>query len=81
MTDAREIINAACHDANQYRDRTYASAVIQSLTASGFRILGPDEIDGSTVEKCAIRAKECFNDPQAEADPEYVSTAIRALKT
>lgn len=44
MTDAREIINAACINVNQWRDQTYASAVINALTAAGFRILGPDEV-------------------------------------
>jgi hypothetical protein len=44
MTDAREIINAACINVNQWRDQTYASAIITALHAAGFRILGPDEV-------------------------------------
>ena len=33
-------------------------SVIESLNSAGFRILGPDEIDGPTVEKCAEVADE-----------------------
>lgn len=58
MTDAREII------ARQVRwgevDRVsveVADNVISALTSAGFRILGPDEIDGPTLEKCAAEVK------------------------
>jgi hypothetical protein len=57
MTDAREIINAACINVNQWRDQTYASAIITALHAAGFRILGPDEVDQVTLEKCAAEVK------------------------
>lgn len=43
MTDAREIINAACLLLNKRCDSTYATAVIEALHASGHRILGPDD--------------------------------------
>lgn len=80
MNDVREVIAEAIPCNIVYGRPQAADDIMRALTSAGFRILGPDEIDGTTVDKCAIRAKECFNDPQAEADPEYVSIAIRALK-
>lgn len=56
-----------------------ADAILCALSRAGFRILGPDEVDPVTVEKAAERARECFDDPQAEAEPEYVPSAIRAI--
>ena len=40
---ARDLINAACAKANAWRDRTYASAVLDELIAAGYVILSPDE--------------------------------------
>lgn len=62
MTDAREIIAQEFRQA--HRDTCYpdastgeceiaSSVIVASLTAAGFRILGPDEVDPVTVEKCA----------------------------
>lgn len=62
MTDAREII-AEAFDLS-HRETCYptasddecniaASLIVAKLTSAGFRILGPDEIDGPTVEKVA----------------------------
>lgn len=64
MTDAREIIaRHLCTMAAQgwsgisaferaaYRNT--AAGMVEAIHDSGFRILGPDEIDGPTVEKCA----------------------------
>lgn len=53
MTDARAIIAKALADlpgAPAYGD---ADAVLSALTTAGYRILGPDEVDPVTLEKCA----------------------------
>lgn len=54
---------------------------------SGFRILGPDEIDGPTVERCAEVADAVVKDHQGPftSQPAYVAActirdALRALK-
>lgn len=93
MTDARDIIAQEFRQA--HRDTCYpdasddeceiaASVIVASLTASGFRILGPDQIDGPTVEKCAATCEEphTLSDGTAIVLPSgrAYATAIRALK-
>ena len=98
MTDAREIIaRHLCAMAAQGWSgislferaayRTTAAGMVEAITASGFRILGPDEIDGPTVEKCAEVAKGQMSIHQGSfgSQPAYVashaiSIAIGALK-
>lgn len=89
VTDAREIIaRHLCEMAAQGWSgistferaayRTTASGMVEAITTSGFRILGPDEIDGPTVEKCADVAEERAEwVPLKSGD---MRTAIRALK-
>ncbi len=43
---ARDLINVACAKANAWRDRTYATAVLDELSAAGYVILSPDEVRG-----------------------------------
>lgn len=62
---------------------TKAMGILHRLNAAGYVILSPDEVRGirdEALEEAAKRAHECFGDPQAEADPDYVPAAIRALK-
>jgi hypothetical protein len=54
----------------------HADAIIQMLTAAGYRIVGPDEVDPVTVERCVA---------EMEANWGHVCTpelrdAIRSLK-
>ena len=64
MTDAREIIaHHLCEMAAQGWSgispferaayRTTAHGMIEAISAAGFRIIGKDEVDPVTVEKCA----------------------------
>lgn len=55
MTDAREIIHSELISLirKDKAKQPWPDAIIYALTSAGFRILGPDEIDGPTVEKCA----------------------------
>ena len=53
MTDAREIISNAIAQARHDEHPNWSRFIMQRLTSAGFRILGPEEIDGPTVEKCA----------------------------
>lgn len=60
MTDAREIIAEKIQEFRDPSPDSYISGVTYSfaddlmdaLTAAGFRILGPDEVDPVTLEKC-----------------------------
>lgn len=66
MTDAREIWECSNCDGLFWSDENCTCnrpnwngpASQARLHASGFRILGPDEIDGPTVDKCAEVADE-----------------------
>ncbi|WP_210336814.1 hypothetical protein [Aquamicrobium zhengzhouense] len=66
--------------------RTTAAGMVEAITDSGFRILGPDEIDGPTVEKCAEVAETCPDTPFAISRKWYgdlrqsIPAAIRALQ-
>lgn len=80
---AREIIAMCQHDHGLTFPSEFevADHVIGRLTSRGFHILGPDEIDGPTVEKCAEVAAQMlkFADTTSRADQE-IAAAIRALK-
>lgn len=63
-----------------------ADLILAALNSAGFRILGPDEIDGPTVERCAKVAETCPDTPFFESRRWYgdlrnsIPAAIRALK-
>lgn len=42
-----------CHVFMWQREIPRADAILHALNAAGYRILGPDEIDPVTMEKCA----------------------------
>lgn len=44
----------------------YASAILAALTAGGYRIVGPDEVDPVTLEKCAEVAANWGSEIPAE---------------
>lgn len=79
---AREIIaNArhshACDGGYSVAGGAAADAALAALTSAGYRILGPDEVDAVTVEKCTEVAEE-----RAEwvpLKPGEMRAAIRAL--
>lgn len=80
---AREIIARAISEdisggwVEEY-DET-ADAVLTALTAAGYRILAPGDVDPETVDRCAQAVKPAMNrdGPYAFA----VEAAIRALST
>lgn len=85
VTDAREII------ATTYiKGRTepvgplHAQAILAALTAAGFRIVGPSEVDHETVERCAAELEKPhkFTDGTEMALPSALAcaAALRALK-
>ena len=49
--------------------------MIATLTAAGYRILGPDEVDPVTLEEAAEAGKEAAK----VGDCHHVAAAIRAL--
>lgn len=82
---AREIMAKVYSGAPFPSKRTYdrVTDVLDALADAGYVILSPDEVRGirdEALEEAAKRAHECFGDPQAEADPDYVPAAIRSLK-
>lgn len=63
-----------------------ADAFLASLSAAGYRILGPDEVDQVTVEKCAAELASIEPDEDAAGGPanwgDFVQIArshVRAL--
>lgn len=73
MTDAREILRRY-FSGSDYR----CDDLMNTLHGYGFRILGPDEIDGPTVEKCAEVAEEMAEWVPLKSGG--MRAAIRALK-
>lgn len=57
MTDAREII-AKWAWGTEASARVNATMALRELSDTGFRILGPDEVDPVTVEKAARLVEE-----------------------
>lgn len=101
MTDAREIIAQEFRQA--HRDTCYpdastgeceiaASVIVASLTAAGFRIIGPNEVDPVTLEKAAALAdlaqaqrEQLYSENGASINAhkavqaEEIASAIRAI--
>lgn len=89
MTDAREII---AEKIQEFRDPSpdgyisgvtysFADDLMDALTAAGYRILGPDEVDPATVERIAEFAKSEFqrNFESPVGWRDQFADAIRAL--
>ena len=57
MSGAREIVTAAIPCNIVYGRSQAASAILSALTAAGYRILAPGEVDRETVKRCAKVAK------------------------
>ena len=53
-----------------------ADAFLASLSAAGYRVIGPDELDPVTLEKAAEAGKEAAK----VGDCHHVAAAIRALR-
>ncbi len=94
MTDAREIIARAVAIARgdtpdgaslaslSAADRDIAELGVRRVTTAGFRILGPDEVDPVTVNRCAEIAKEQADEEDGAEGflaCKVVEDAIRAL--
>jgi hypothetical protein len=82
VTDAREII-AQTLGHHPGWSRT-ADTILDALAAAGFRIVGPEEVDPVTVEKCAAELEKPrkFIDGTEVALPSALAcaAALRALK-
>lgn len=63
MTDAREIIAKRIAGPKALG---WADAVIEALSAAGYRILGPDEVDQVTLERAAEVAANWGSEIPAE---------------
>ena len=74
MTDAREIIANTRVDDGDPIGLTHANAIVVMLLAAGYRVIGPDEVDPVTLEKCAVIAKE-------QAEEEDGAEGFLACKT
>lgn len=64
--------------------RTTAAGMVEAITAAGFRIVGPDDLDEKTVERCAAELEKPhkFIDGTEMALPSALAcaAAIRAMK-
>lgn len=62
-----------------------ANAILSALTAAGYRIIAPGELDPVTIERCAaiaIRqapATQDFADAPLQAQANRIATALRNL--
>lgn len=61
------------------RDLKVADAAIENLIAAGYRIVGPDEVDPVTVERCAQIAEDHSAATSEMAEAEYYSSASSAV--
>lgn len=94
----KEIIDAACGVGNKFglpvfreREADLIELGLRRLTAAGYRILGPDELDAATLERAAVIAfdedgtfstwGQGSNTRIARATCADAATAIRALST
>ena len=59
----------------------YATAIVTALTAAGYRLIGPGEVDPVTVERCAeiARAAHISHAPGLDGYNIDIATALRAL--
>lgn len=88
MTDAREIIASTYIEGRtEPVGPLHAQAILAALTAAGFRIVGPGEVDKETVETCAevADAEVAKHQGPFTSQPAYVAScairdALRALK-
>lgn len=79
MTTAREIIARACPWGERNpTSLAVADEVIVSLAFAGFRIVGPDEVDAVTVEKCAEVADLCAAQEKSEVRQDGVKPGASA---
>lgn len=80
MSDAREIIAEAIEPFVHHADDV-TSVVTNTLTAAGYRVIGPDEVDSVTVERIAEFAKSEFqrNFESPVGWRDQFADAIRAL--
>jgi hypothetical protein len=87
MTDARKMIADILQKTDPEQDPEWdyspqSDAILSALTSSGYRILGPDELDAVTVEKCAEVASSHFDlrhADKARFASLAIATAIRSL--
>jgi hypothetical protein len=82
MTDARDIIAYTIPGTNAELCFGLADAIVERLTAAGYRILGLDEVDPVTVEKAARIADEQANEEDGAEGflaSKTIEDAIRSL--
>jgi hypothetical protein len=60
MAEAREIIARAEIDLFGATGEAAADAIMAALTAAGFRIIPPGELDAETLERAAYAAERTF---------------------
>lgn len=79
MSEARDVIAWALASVGAFDSEGEATVVDMALTAAGYRILGPGELDAETVERCIKELNKLpwFEDVVSLVD---VEAAIRALK-
>lgn len=77
---ARDLLTRVMADAglDNVRDDD-ADFVIEALTAAGWRLVGPDEVDPVTVERCAEIAQDGYFGPEVYSHGQRIAAAIRAL--
>ena len=89
MVDVREVIAAAIPCNIVYGRPQAADGIISALHAAGYRIIGPDEVDQVTLEKCAEIALRHVSQTDYDLEPEaavaenvtakMIASAIRAI--
>lgn len=80
---AREIIASAevefMHGVPVHPTLRGADSILAALTAAGYRILAPGEVDAETVERAVEIATAGSMDSETRAYAGYFATAIRSL--
>lgn len=77
----REIIREAIIANVTRSPTTKTNAVLDALTAAGYRLIGPGEVDPVTVERCAeiARAAHISHAPGLDGYNIDIATALRSL--
>lgn len=75
MSSAREVIAKRIAGESAL---AWADKVIDSLTAAGYRIIGPDELDDVTIDRCARIVERSAPNDTGKWCP-YRAWALRSL--
>lgn len=70
MRTLLEVMSEAMRDLGDWNPQESAEYVEWRLRVAGYRVIGPDEVDQVTVEKCAKIALSYVNQTDYDLEPE-----------